>query len=217
MIQDDLSSIQDVQRQLLTTVTNMGESLGTLVNKDQLASPLVVEDRVADLVSSRTGARGLSPLLEKDEEDEDWVGKGLPDLGQKITTMKTSPSGVFGGSMVSEGHRTISPPKMATLGGPNTSGYVNISKQAGKVPFGNRPDSPKSGISVGAMPTGLRVSQLKMDMPLVFTASRQQNVRGWLTKMERYFRLMHYPTDTWIEFVATRLMEAAEAWFNGES
>ena len=56
-----------------------------------------------------------------------------------------------------------------------------------------------------------------MDMPPVFTASRQQNVRGWLTKMERYFRLMRYPADTWIEVIATRLTEAAKAWFNGES
>ena len=35
--------------------------------------------------------------------------------------------------------------------------------------------------------------------------------------MERYFKLMRYPTDTWIEVVATRLTDAAEAWFNGES
>ena len=33
-MQDDLSSIQDVQRQLLVIVTDMGESLDTLVNKD---------------------------------------------------------------------------------------------------------------------------------------------------------------------------------------
>ena len=44
------------------------------MNKDELASPSATEDRVADSVSSRTGARGLSPLLEKDDEDEDWVG-----------------------------------------------------------------------------------------------------------------------------------------------
>ena len=59
-------------------------------------------------MSSRTGARGFSPLLEKDEEDEDWVGKGLPDLGQKTTTMKVFPLGAAGGSLFSEGHRTIS-------------------------------------------------------------------------------------------------------------
>ena len=42
-------------------------------------------------------------------------------------------------------------------------------------------------------------------------------MRGWLTKMERYFRLMHYLANTWIEVVATRLTEVVEAWFNGES
>ena len=35
--------------------------------------------------------------------------------------------------------------------------------------------------------------------------------------MERYFKLMCYHADTWIEVVATRLTDAAEAWFNGES
>ena len=80
-MQEDLSSIQDVQRQLLATVTDIGESLDTFVNRDQPTSPSAAEERVADSVSSRAGARLLSPLLEKDEEDEDWVGKGLPDLG----------------------------------------------------------------------------------------------------------------------------------------
>ena len=65
----------------MATVTDMLESLDTLVNKDPPASPLAPEDRVADSVSSRIGARGLSPSLEKDEEDEDWAGKGLPVLG----------------------------------------------------------------------------------------------------------------------------------------
>ena len=108
-------------------------------------------------------------------------------------------------------------PKLQIFGGPNTSGDASTSKTAGKVPLLNRPDSPDLGVSVGAAPAGLRVGQLKMDMPPVFTASRQQNVRGWLMKMERYFRLMHYPAETWVEVVATRLTEAAEAWFNGES
>ena len=93
----------------------------------------------------------------------------------------------------------------------NTSGDANTSKRAGKVPLGDRPDSLESGVSVGAAPTGLRVGQLKMEMPLVFIASRQQNVRDWLTKMERYFRLMCYPADMWIEVVATRLTEVAKA------
>ena len=72
----------------MATVTNMGESLDTLVNTEQPASAPVADNQVADSVSSRRGARGLSPFLEKDEEEEDWVGKGLPDLGQKTTSMK---------------------------------------------------------------------------------------------------------------------------------
>ena len=131
--------------------------------------------------------------------------------------MKAFPSGAASGSMFSEGHRTISPPKLQIFGGPDTFGNASTSKKAGKVPLRDRPDSPNSGISVGAAPAGLHVGQLKMDMPPVFTTSRQQNVRGWLTKMERYFWLMLYPTDTWIEVVATCLTEATEAWFNGES
>ena len=122
-MQDDLPSVQDVQRQLSATMADIGESLDSLVNRDRLASPLVVEDRVVDSVSSRTGARGLSPLLEKDEEDEDWVGNGLPDLGQKMTTAKAFTLGIIGESLFSEGHLIVSPPQMigfVSLGGPNT-------------------------------------------------------------------------------------------------
>ena len=58
VMQDYLPSVQDIQRQLLATVTDMGESLDTLVNRDQPASSSAVEDRVANSVSSRAGARG---------------------------------------------------------------------------------------------------------------------------------------------------------------
>ena len=40
-------------------------------------------------------------MLEKDEEDEDWVGRGILDLGKKWTSVKAFPSGTFGGSLVS--------------------------------------------------------------------------------------------------------------------
>ena len=220
-MQEDVSSVQDVQRELLSTVTEMGSNLDTLVNRDQPVS-VVAEDRVADSVSSRAGARGLSPLLEKEEEDshDDWVDEGEPIPGtmKKPTTVKTFASKIFEDSMVSEGHRTVSPPAVTGFGAQGKASTSGEEKRAGKGPLGRgRPDSPESGVSVEAAPAGLRVGQLKMDMPPVFTASRQQNVRGWLTKMERYFRLMRYPVDTWIEVVATRLTEAAEAWFNGES
>ena len=122
--------------------------------------------------------------------------------------------------MISEGHQIVSPLKMTgfgSLGEPNTSREARTSKRIGKVPVGDRLDSPKLGINMGAAPAGLHVGQLKMDMPPVFIASKQHNVRGWLTKMECYFILMCYPADTWIEVMATRLIETAEAWFNGES
>ena len=187
-MQEDLSTVQDVQRQLLTNVTDMGESLNTLVNRDWPVSPPAVDDRVADLVSSRAGAMGLSPLLEKVEEDEDWVSKGLPDLGQETPKMKGFPSGVAGSSLFSEGHRTVSPPKMPSFGGPNMSGDASTSKQAGKIPLGDRPDSQESGINMGAAPAGLHVGQLKMDMLPIFTANRQQNVRGEVDKNGKIFQ-----------------------------
>ena len=166
-----MSTVQDVQRQLLATMTDMGESPDTLVNRDQPVSLSAAEDRVANSVSSRASARGLSPLLEKDEEDDDWVSKGLPDLDKEMLKKKSFPSEAAGGSLFSEGHRTISPPKMSSFGGPNMFGDASTSKKAGKVPLGNRPDSPESGISIEAAPVGLRVGQLKMDMPPVFSAN----------------------------------------------
>ena len=157
---EDLSSIQDAQRQLLATVTKMGETLDALVNTELLASSSIVDDRVVDSVFSRIGARGLSPLLEKDEEDEDWFGKGIPDLGQKTTLVKALSSGTFGGSLISEGHHDVSLPKVTnfgTLGRPNTFGETSTSKRTSKVPLGNRTDSPESGISSGVEPVGLHV------------------------------------------------------------
>ena len=130
---------------------------------------------MADSVSSRTRARGLSPLWEKDEEDEDWAGKRMPNMGQKTTPVRVFPSRVFGGSFVSQGHCDVSPPKVTsfgTLGGPNMFGEMSTSKRASKVPLGDRPDSLESSISTGATLVGLHVGQLQMDMPPVFTANR---------------------------------------------
>ena len=55
---------------------------------------------------------------------------------------------------------------------------MNTPKQASKIPLGNKADSPESGINMGAGPAGLRVGQLKMDMPPASAASGEQNVRG---------------------------------------
>ena len=115
-------------------------------------------------------------MLEKDEEDEDWVATGMPNFCQKMTSVKAFPFMTFDGSLVNERHRNVSLPTVTgfgTLGGPNTPGEADTSKKAGKIPLGDRPNSLKSGISTGATPGGLHIGQLKMDMPLVFTTSRQ--------------------------------------------
>ena len=93
-----------------------------------------------------------------------------------MTLVKAFPSRTFGGSLVSEVHCNVSPPKVigfGTLGWPSTSCEIGTSKRASKVPLGDRPDSPESGISRGAALMGLHVDWLKMDVPLVFIASRQ--------------------------------------------
>ena len=53
-------------------------------------------------------------------------------------------------------------------------------------------------------------------MPEKYTSSRIPVVSGWLTKMERYFWLMKYPTDTLVDVIATRIMDATQAWLDKE-
>ena len=42
-----------------------------------------------------------------------------------------------------------------------------------------------------------------------YIGSHTLAVSGRLTKMERYFRLMKYPTDIWVDVIATRITYAA--------
>ena len=99
-----------------------------------------------------------------------WQGTTRP--GPKDDTDEGFPSGAAGGSLFSEGHRTISPQKCRFLEGPTRLAMRVRQSKLARYPLGNKPDSPESGISVGAVPVGLRVGQLKMDMPPVFTASQ---------------------------------------------
>ena len=88
-----------------------------------------------------------------------------------MTTVKAFPSGTFGDSLINEGHHDVSPSKATgfrALGGSDTFGETSTSKRARKVPLGDRPDSPKLGISTRTAPVGLHVRQLKMDMHPVF-------------------------------------------------
>ena len=49
-----------------------------------------------------------------------------------------------------------------------------------------------------------------------YTGSRVSAIFGWLTKMERYFRLTKYPTDIWVDMIATHVTDAAQAWLDKE-
>ena len=55
-----------------------------------------------------------------------------------------------------------------------------------------------------------------MEIPEKYTGSRILVVSGWLIKMERSFKLMKYPTDIWVDVIATRIMDAAQAWLDKE-
>ena len=66
------------------------------------------------------------------------------------------------------------------------------------------------------MPRDARIGGLKLEMPQKYTGSRIPTVLGWLTKMERCFRLMKYPTDIWVDVIATRVTDAAQAWLDKE-
>ena len=178
----------------MSTVTKMGSNVDMLLHTDQPVSPVGADEKVADSMSSRAEARELSPLVEEDIEEDDEEGL-LSGEEKKMTTVKTHPSRI-GGPVISGGHRSVSPPLVpfsGTLGKASTFGTF---EPAGKGFLDDRPDSPGSGVSGRAATRDLRVGQLKMDMPPVFSASRQQNARGWLQKMERYFKLMCYPLDT---------------------
>ena len=55
-----------------------------------------------------------------------------------------------------------------------------------------------------------------MEMPEKYTGSRTLVVSGWLTKMERCFRLMKCPTDIWVDVIANCVIDAAQAWLDKE-
>ena len=70
--------------------------------------------------------------------------------------------------------------------------------------------------SAPAVPQDTSIRGLKLEMPEKYTGSRIPAVLGWLTKMERYFRLMKYPTDIWVDVIATLIIDAAQAWLDKE-
>ena len=102
----------------------MGSDVDMLLHIDQPVSPIAADEKVADLVSSRAGARELSPLVEEDIEEDDKEGLFSGDEEEKVTTVKTHPLGIVGPA-ISGGHRSISRPSVpfiSTLGKASTFG-----------------------------------------------------------------------------------------------
>ena len=78
------------------------------------------------------------------------------------------------------------------------------------------PTLEATATSAPVVPQDARIGGLKLEMPEKYTGSYILAVSGWLTKMERYFRLMKYPTDIWIDVICTRITDAAQAWLYKE-
>ena len=78
------------------------------------------------------------------------------------------------------------------------------------------PTLQTTATSAPAVPQDARIGGLKLEMPEKYTGSHTPTVLGWLTKMERYFRLMKYLTNIWVDVIATGITDAAQAWLDKE-
>ena len=65
--------------------------------------------------------------------------------------------------------------------------------------------------SAPVVPQDVRIRGLKLEMPEKYTGTCIPVVLGWLTKMERYFRLIKYPTNIWVDVIATCITNATQA------
>ena len=66
----------------------------------------------------------------------------------------------------------------------------------------------------GSAPLTAAGGQVKMEAPPRYSGKRQLGVRGWLTQMECYMRLMEYSPSDWLDIVAIRVEGAASSWVN---
>ena len=63
--------------------------------------------------------------------------------------------------------------------------------------------------SVATVLKDTKIGGLKLEMPEKYIGSRVPTISGWLTKMERYFTLMKYHADIWLDGIATRIARCA--------
>ena len=79
-----------------------------------------------------------------------------------------------------------------------------------------QPALQATATSAPVVPQEARIGGLKLEMPEKYTGSCTPAVSEWLTKMEWCFRLMKYPTDIWVDVIAIRITDAAQAWLDKE-
>ena len=71
------------------------------------------------------------------------------------------------------------------------------------------PSTIVTATSALVVPIDASIGGLKLEMPEKFTGSRVPAIIRWLTKIERYFRLMKHSTDIWVDVIATCVTDAA--------
>ena len=122
------------------------------------------------------------------------------------------------------------PPSLSTIGeeSPSTSAKFQVDSKVGMrtaVPPFETHTAPlphtsvattagSAGTSTGA--TTIGIGQLKLEGPARYSGGRRPNVRSWLVDVEKWMRLMRYPTTDWIDIVATQLDGAASSWMEKE-
>ena len=83
-------------------------------------------------------------------------------------------------------------------------------------PTDREPALTNPGMSGTVATVGPGVGQMKLDTPPRYSSGRRPGVRVWLSQMERYMRLMRYPTTDWLDIVAMRVDGAASSWMNAQ-
>ena len=65
-------------------------------------------------------------------------------------------------------------------------------------------------------PNEPKIGNFKLEMLEIYSGSYEPTVVGWVMKMERYFWLMNYAADIWVDVINTRITNATQAWLDKE-
>ena len=60
------------------------------------------------------------------------------------------------------------------------------------------------------VPSGAKIGVLKLEMLKKYIVSCELVIAGWLTKMEKHIRPINYPTNLWVDVMATHITNTAQ-------